>query len=178
MRQLFIITVIAVLVLIGIVAIFFPPILWSLVILGPIIVLGFYDYFQKHHSILRNFPVLGHFRFLLEMIRPEIQQYFIETDINGMPFSRDQRSLVYQRSKKIRDTVPFGTLKDIYEVGYEWVNHSLSPVHLEPKHLRVIVGGPDCTQPYCASLLNISAMSFGSLSKNAILSLSQGAKLG
>jgi glutamate synthase domain-containing protein 2 len=178
MRQQFIIAVVGMLVLNGITAIFFPPILWSLVIFGPVIALGFYDYFQKHHSILRNFPVLGHFRFLLEMIRPEIQQYFIETDINGMPFSRDQRSLVYQRSKKIRDTVPFGTLKDIYEVGYEWVNHSLRPLHLEPKHLRVMVGGPDCTQPYCASLLNISAMSFGSLSRNAILALSQGAKMG
>jgi glutamate synthase domain-containing protein 2 len=115
---------------------------------------------------------------LLEEIRPEIYQYFIESETDGRPFSRDQRSLVYQRAKNARDTIPFGTLKNVYEVGYEWVNHSMQPLHLEPQEMRVTVGGPDCSQPYSASLLNISAMSYGALSKNAVLALNQGAKLG
>ncbi len=134
--------------------------------------------FRLKKAILRNFPVIGHFRYFLEEIRPEIRQYFIESDTEGVPFGRDQRSLVYQRAKKQRDTVPFGTVHDVYKVGYEWVNHSLSPIHLELKDMRIKIGGDECKQPYFASLLNISAMSFGSLSKNAVLSLSNGAKLG
>ncbi|MCH8021992.1 FMN-binding glutamate synthase family protein [candidate division KSB1 bacterium] len=178
MRRLFLLSVFMVLVLVGGIAIFFRPILWSMVFLGPLIMIGFYDYCQKQHAVLRNFPIIGHIRYLLEAIRPEIAQYFIETETSGVPFSREQRSVVYQRSKRVLDTVPFGTIRDVYEVGYEWVNHSLSPLHLEPKDLRVMVGGPECKQPYSASLLNISAMSFGSLSKNAVLALNQGAKMG
>ena len=178
MRTQFIFGSIAVLALISIVAVFYPPILWSLVVVVPLIGIGVYDFNQPKHAIRRNFPVVGHFRYMLEAIRPEIQQYFIENDTDGVPFGRDERSLVYQRAKKVRDTVPFGTLEDVYEVGYEWVNHSMVPIHLTPEDLSVTVGGPDCTQPYTASLLNISAMSFGSLSRNAILALSQGAKMG
>ena len=153
-------------------------ILWSFIFFGPIMLLGIRDLFQTKRAILRNFPVIGHFRYFLEEIRPEIRQYFIESDTEGVPFGRDQRSLVYQRAKKQRDTVPFGTVHDVYKVGYEWVNHSLSPIHLELKDMRIKIGGDECKQPYFASLLNISAMSFGSLSKNAVLSLSNGAKLG
>ena len=178
MRQYFIIAIVIILALIGSIAFFFPPVLWTMVIVGPVILLGLYDYFQTHHAVTRNFPLIGHFRFLLEEIRPEIYQYFIESETDGRPFSRDQRSLVYQRAKNARDTIPFGTLKNVYEVGYEWVNHSMQPLHLEPQEMRVTVGGPDCSQPYLASLLNISAMSYGALSKNAVLALNQGAKLG
>ena len=157
---------------------FFPNFLWSLVIFGPLILLGIFDVTQKSHSILRNFPVLGHMRFLLEEIRPEIYQYFVESDTSGRPFSREQRSVVYARSKNARDTVPFGTVENVYETGYEWVNHSLTPKRMVHDDVRVMIGGPDCKKPYSASLLNISAMSFGALSKNAIMALNQGANIG
>lgn len=178
MRRQFAVISIAVLAAIAIIALFYPPILWSLLLVGPIIAVGVHDYVQTSHAVLRNFPVIGHLRYLLEELRPEIQQYFIELETEGMPFSRDQRSVVYQRAKNVRDTIPFGTQKDVYEVGYEWINHSMQPLHLAERDLRVMVGGPDCTQPYSASLLNISAMSFGSLSANAVQALSQGAQLG
>lgn len=155
-----------------------PGVLWSLVLLLPLWVVGFHDYFQKRRSVLRNFPIIGHLRFLLEAIRPEISQYFIETETGGRPFSREERSVVYQRAKNVRDTVPFGTIRDVYEVGYEWVNHSILPAHVEATELRVTVGGPDCRQPYDASLLNVSAMSFGALSKNAVEALNRGALAG
>ena len=159
-------------------AIGYPGVLWSLIILGPIILLGIQDIFQTRHSILRNFPVLGHFRFFFEEIRPEIHQYFVESDTDGVPFNRQQRTVVYQRAKNIRDTVPFGTERDVYAVGYEWVNHSITARHMEAKDIRVTVASPDCKQPYSASILNISAMSYGALSQNAIRSLNLGAKLG
>jgi glutamate synthase domain-containing protein 2 len=155
-----------------------PKALWLWILLGPLVAIGVYDYFQKQQSILRNFPLLGRMRYLLELIRPEIYQYFIENDTEGVPFDRDQRSLVYQRAKRARDTIPFGTKENVYAPGYEWINHSMVPLHLKPEDLRVTIGGPDCKQPYSTSLLNISAMSYGSLSKNAVLALSQGAKLG
>ncbi len=178
MRRQFLYSVLLISLLIYFVSLAYPPFSWLLVIFLPAFLLGFYDYFQPNHSLRRNYPFVGRFRYVLETIRPEIYQYFVESDTDGVPFSRDKRSLVYQRAKGARDTVPFGTLRDVYEVGYEWVNHSLQPLHLETKDLRVLVGGPDCTQPYSASILNISAMSYGSLSKNAILALSMGAKLG
>jgi len=157
---------------------YYPYVLLSLIPLGPLIILGTQNFFQKNKAILRNFPVLGIFRYFFESIRPEIQQYFIESDTSGVPFNREERSVVYERSKKVRDTIPFGTLKNVYEVGYEWVNHSMQPKELKDYDLRCSVGGPGCTQPYIASRLNISAMSFGALSKNAILSLNKGAKMG
>lgn len=178
MRRQFFLSVVLITTFILLVGIWYPPFLWLYLLFLPAFGLGFYDYFQKKHAVRRNFPFIGRFRYLFETIRPEIYQYFIESDTEGVPFSRDRRSLVYQRAKAVRDTVPFGTLRDVYEVGYEWINHSIVPLHLEQKDLRVHVGGPDCTQPYSASLLNISAMSYGSLSKNAILALSKGAKIG
>jgi glutamate synthase domain-containing protein 2 len=156
----------------------FPAILWSFVLFGPIILLGIRDMTQKSHTLLRNFPVAAHFRYLFESIRPEISQYFIETDTSGRPYSRLERSLVYTRAKKVNDTIPFGTQLGVYDVGYEWVNHSILPIHIPPEEFRVMVGGKDCKQPYNASRLNISAMSFGSLSRNAIEALSSGAKMG
>lgn len=178
MRHLFLTGVLLISLTVMLIAIVWPPILWSWVFFGPVFLWGFYDMIQKKHAILRNFPVLGNFRYFFELIRPEIYQYFVESDTDGVPFSRAKRSVVYQRAKKVRDTVPFGTLENVYQVGYEWVNHSLKPHHLEPQAMSVTVGGPDCTQPYACSLLNISAMSFGSLSRNATLALSAGAKIG
>ena len=154
-----------------------PNALWPWVVLGPMILLGVVDMTQKAQAIRRNYPVLGHMRYFLEVIRPEIYQYFIENDNEGVPFDREQRSLVYQRAKNVRDTSPFGTKIDVYAPGYEWVNHSLLARHIDAEGMRVTIGGPDCKQPYSCSLLNISAMSFGSLSMNAILALSRGAKM-
>ena len=178
MRRYFILFVIAIFILTIIFALYYPTALWSLTVLGPLLLLGLYDYIQRQHAVLRNFPLIGHFRYLFEAIRPEISQYFIESDTSGRPFNRVERSLIYQRAKKVRDTMPFGTQLDVYEVGYEWINHSIRPVHIADQDLRVTVGGPDCQQPYSTSRLNISAMSFGSLSKNAVLALSQGARMG
>ncbi|MEZ4722182.1 MAG: FMN-binding glutamate synthase family protein [Flavobacteriales bacterium] len=153
-----------------------PGAIWLFVIIGPLLVVGFYDMIQKKHAIRRNFPLIGNFRYILEGIRPEINQYFVESNRDGMPFSRESRSIVYQRAKKVLDTLPFGTQQNVYEVGYEWVNHSLKPVHVKPESLRVTIGGPDCKQPYSASILNSSAMSYGSLSKNAVMAINWGAK--
>ncbi len=151
---------------------------WVLAVVSPIVLLGFYDMFQKKHAINRNFPILGRFRFILESIRPEIGQYFIESDLSGRPFNRRQRSVVYQRAKNVRETVPFGTQLNVKEVGYEWIHHSIYPKKFTEHDPRVKVGSKHCKQPYNASVLNISAMSFGSLSKNAIMALNGGAKLG
>jgi len=138
---------------------------------------GVHDVRQARHAILRNYPVIGHLRFLLEYVRPEIRQYFIESDAEAAPFSRAQRSLVYQRSKGEPDNRPFGTQLNVSLHGYEWINHSMQPTKLANHDFRIVIGA-DCAQPYNASVFNISAMSFGSLSANAILALNQGAKLG
>jgi glutamate synthase domain-containing protein 2 len=144
----------------------------------PLVALGIRDVCQTRHAIQRNFPVIGHLRFLMESIRPEINQYFVESDMDGTPFNRVKRSNIYQRAKKELNTTPFGTKRNVYETGYEWINHSLSPKTPGSEVTRIQVGGPDCTQPYLASIFNISAMSYGSLSRNAILALNMGAKAG
>ena len=157
---------------------FWPGAYWGFVVLGPIILLGIYDFIQTKHTIMRLYPVIGHFRYLFESIRPEIQQYFVESNINGRPINREFRALVYQRAKHVRDTRPFGTQFDVYRAGYEWMNHSLMPIQVVDKHPRIRFGGPECLKPYDASPLNISAMSYGALSKHAIMALNKGAKLG
>jgi glutamate synthase domain-containing protein 2 len=151
---------------------------WTFLVWTPLLIRGWQDFLQKRQAVRRNFPLVGNVRYLFEKVRPGIQQYFVESATEGVPFNRDTRSLVYQRAKREPDTVPFGTRLDVYAVGYEWLNHSLAPVHAEPEHLRVTVGGPQCKQPYSASIFNISAMSYGSLSKNAILALNGGARQG
>lgn len=154
---------------------------WSLLALIPIVpifALGMANSLQKKKAVLRNFPLLGTFRYLFEMVRPEIQQYFVEGDTDGMPIPRELRSVVYQRAKQQTDTLPFGTQRNVYEEGYEWISHSLAPQHVDPANLRIKVGGPQCLKPYSASVFNISAMSYGALSKNAVLALNGGAKLG
>jgi glutamate synthase domain-containing protein 2 len=141
--------------------------------------LGLRDLLQRQHSVLRNYPLIGHLRFLFEYIRPEIRQYFIESDNEETPFSRQQRSVVYQRAKGDPDKRPFGTQLDQRAAGYEWINHSLLPTEIPTLDFRVTVGSaPSCTQPYSASVFNISALSFGALSGNAILALNGGAKKG
>lgn len=151
---------------------------WLFVIVLPLLVLGTIDFFQRDHTIRRLYPVVGRFRYVLESIRKEIQQYFVETETSGMPVSREFRSLIYQRAKGDRDTRPFGTVFDVNRDGYEWVNHSLSPKEVTNHNPRIRFGGPECTQPYEASPLNISAMSYGSLGKNAIMALNKGARAG
>jgi len=139
--------------------------------------LGLRDTRQTRHSVLRNYPVIGHLRFLLEFVRPEIRQYFIEGDNEAAPFSRQQRSLVYQRAKGEPDKRPFGTQHDVGAQGYEWINHSLMPTEIASHDFRVLIG-EGRAQPYSASVFNISAMSFGALSANAILALNAGARRG
>ncbi len=141
-------------------------------------VLGFVDYSQPRQAIRRNYPVLAHFRFFFEYIRPEIRQYFIEADRDELPFSRAQRSIVYQRAKGTIDKRPFGTQLDVYQPHYEWMNHSIAPTEIDSHDFRIEIGGAQCTRPYSASVFNVSAMSFGALSANAIMALNEGARRG
>ena len=150
---------------------------WWVLGFAALVLLGVRDVRQTRHSILRNYPVIGHLRFLFEFVRPEIRQYFIEADNDAAPFSRQQRSLVYQRAKGDSDKRPFGTQMNVGALGYEWINHSLAPTHLPTHDFRVLIGD-GLAKPYSASVFNISAMSFGALSANAILSLNAGAKKG
>ncbi|MDJ1499085.1 FMN-binding glutamate synthase family protein [Xanthocytophaga agilis] len=156
------------------------PLAYTYIVLLPVIGIGFYDMFQTRQAIKRNFPILGRGRYIFESLRPKLYQYFIESDTDGTPFSRTHRSIVYQRAKKELDTTPFGTQLNVYDEGYEWMAHSIAA--LDKKLLnhdpRVLVGGPACKQPYSLSIFNVSAMSFGSLSKAAIMALNGGAKIG
>jgi glutamate synthase domain-containing protein 2 len=151
--------------------------LWVL-FLSFLVVVGILDLQQTKHAILRNYPIIGHLRFLLEFIRPELRQYFIESDNEAVPFSRAQRSMVYARAKGESDKRPFGTQMNVREVGYEWLTHSISPSVIDSHDFRVNVGGSECKHPYNISLFNVSAMSFGALSANAVMALNLGAKKG
>ena len=155
-----------------------PWALLALIVVAPLTALGMHNAFQKKRAVLRNFPLLGMFRYGFEAIRPEIQQYFVENDMDGSPIPRETRSVVYQRAKRQTDTLPFGTQRNVYEEGYEWIAHSLAPRDVAHDDLRVRIGGPQCAKPYSASVFNISAMSYGALSRTAVLSLNGGAKLG
>ncbi|UYW00378.1 FMN-binding glutamate synthase family protein [Flavobacterium agricola] len=147
---------------------------------GPLLIFAVvvYDTFQTHHSITKNYPLVGRFRYLFESFRPEFRQYFFEGELDGKPFNRRQRSIVYQRAKNEKQTISFGMQDDPNRVGYEWAAHSVYPKHADSKTFRTLVGGKDCTKPYSASIFNISAMSYGALSKTAIMSLNKGAALG
>jgi glutamate synthase domain-containing protein 2 len=151
---------------------------WPAGIAAVLALLGLRDLLQRDHTLLRNYPLLAWARYLIESIRPEIRQYLLEGDEDQTPFSRSQRSLVYQRAKNTLDKRPFGTQLDVYRPHYEWINHSLQPADVPDFDFRIRIGGPDCSQPYSASVFNISAMSFGSLSAAAIRALNAGAKLG
>lgn len=140
--------------------------------------IGLYNIFQRKKTLLRNFPLLAYFRYFAELIRPEVYQYFIESDDNGQPVSREYRSVIYQRSKRDLDTIPWGTKLDVYQDGYHWFCHSLNAKFLDNHDLRILIGNSQCSQPYNASILNISAMSYGALSPEAVMAMNWGAKLG
>ncbi|MEL7448755.1 MAG: FMN-binding glutamate synthase family protein [Pseudomonadota bacterium] len=178
MKRVFLYLLIALTALLAAAAYVEPRALWAFVILGPVLLLTAYDMLQKRHTILRNYPLIGHVRYILEDARHHIRQYLIQGDKEGDPFTRPQRAVVYQRAKNVSDVQPFGSLQDMYSEGHEWMQHSIAPVDIDDDDPRVVFGNEACTQPYNASLLNISAMSFGSLSANAILALNGGARQG
>lgn len=180
MLRFFVIGVLAVLALLTVVAASIGGAAWWVLValLVALLLLGVYDVVQRQHSILRNYPVLGHIRYLMEDVRPELQQYFIERNYDGRPFDRDTRSAIYQRAKGIKQEQPFGTERDVYQVGYEYLVHSTAPVEPQAEPPKVRVGGPDCTAPYDIALLNVSSMSFGALSANAVEALNRGAAMG
>jgi len=177
-RHYFLILAIALpLIVIGL-SFIWAPILCLFLVLIPVIGLGLIDMFQTKHTIRRLYPFIGRFRYMLEAVRPEIQQYFVESDTSGAPVAREFRSLIYQRAKGARDSRPFGTIFDVNRSGYEWMNHSLMPKHIHDTDPRIEFGAGRCSQPYMASPLNISAMSYGSLSSSAVRALNKGAKMG
>lgn len=180
-RKFFIISSILLPITIILFSIFYHhDISWLLLIVVPLIFIGYYDMLQKKHSVLRNYPLIGRLRYLLEGIRPEIIQYFIEQDTEGAPINRMFRSIVYQRAKKELDTNPYGTKVDVYRIGYEWMCHSVYAKSVDEveQNPRVLIGSKQCKKPYSASIFNISAMSYGALSKNAVMALNKGAKMG
>ncbi len=177
-RRLFVLVSVGALVFVGALAALSPKFLWALAVVLPVSAVGWVDMVQRSQAIRRNYPVIGNIRYLFESFRPELQQYFVESNSSGRPFNREQRSLVYRRAKNVVDTLPFGTERDVYAPGYEWMNPSLLAKHPPATPPRIRVGGPACTKPYDAAVMNISAMSFGSLSTAAIRALNLGAKLG
>jgi glutamate synthase domain-containing protein 2 len=179
-RKIFFVLAISLTVLILAWSYFWIEALFLFLLIGPLIYLGIVDITQTRQSVKRNFPVIGRLRYFFELIRPEIQQYFVESDVDGAPINRNDRSVIYQRAKKQIDTTPFGTQLNVYAEGYEWMTHSIKPLdfHSMDHNPRVRFGGKNCKQPYDMSVLNISAMSFGSLSSNAIQALNAGAKIG
>jgi glutamate synthase domain-containing protein 2 len=148
------------------------------VILAALSGIGVWDMVQEKHSLRRNYPLLANFRYMLEEVRPEIRQYFLESETDGTPFNRSKRAIVYQRAKGALDKRPFGTVQDVNAAGYEWLNHSIQAAQVQSHDFRIAVGGPACKAPYSLSLFNVSAMSFGSLGASAIRALNKGAKMG
>lgn len=177
-RRIYFAVALLILPLTVLLGLFWHPALWLLVLIVPYVLVGYYDLKTTTHNVLNNYPVLGHFRYMLEFVSPEIRQYFVETNESGRPYNRIIRSLVYARAKGQMDTQAFGTQYDIHTVGYHRANHSLAPKHVDISEERVMLGGPQCEKPYLASRLNVSAMSFGALSANAIRALNGGAKDG
>ncbi|MBL4859050.1 MAG: FMN-binding glutamate synthase family protein [Erythrobacter sp.] len=151
---------------------------WALVVTLPLLLIAIWDFFQRKHTLRRNYPLLARIRWIMEDLRPFARAYVVEGDLEGRPFNHDERSLVYARAKGQLDSHPFGTELDVYSEEYEWLAHSIIPNEQAPTEWRVNVGSSQCSQPYSASLLNISAMSFGSLSANAIMALNKGAAVG
>jgi glutamate synthase domain-containing protein 2 len=177
MRHRFLITVLLLAAAVLVASRWWPVAAFAWFPLGLVMVVGLHDMLQTRHTILKNYPVVGHFRYWFEFLRPEINQYFVESETDGRPFSREMRSVAYQRAKDTLDTRPFGTVHDLYEEGTEWIAHSIAARRAAAAP-RIPIGGSRCRLPYEASLLNVSAMSYGSLSKNAVLALSSGARAG
>ena len=181
MRKIFILTAVILLSLLAFVALNVASWVWVIFgIVACLVAFGIYDMVQSKHTLMRNFPLLGRLRWLMEALRPKLYQYFVESDIDGRPINRLDRNTIYQRAKHETDTMPFGTQLDVYAEGYEWMSHSIAPKDFNTlnHHPKVMVGNSACKQPYALSVLNVSAMSFGSLSPNAIMALNGGAKLG
>ncbi|GAC19679.1 FMN-binding glutamate synthase family protein [Paraglaciecola arctica] len=180
MRNIFVIVNVTAWVVMLLLSFKWPNIIWFSLLLLPISLVGLYDMNQTKHAIRRNFPFVGRGRWVMEYLRPFLRQYFFESETDGVPVSRMFRSVIYQRAKGAQDAVPYGTKLDTQAVGYEWIGHSLAAIHAnkETPRQRIDVGGPDCLKPYSASVFNISAMSYGSLSGNAIEALNKGAKKG
>ena len=155
-----------------------PRARWALWLLVPLLAVAAWDFFQRRHTLRRNYPLLARVRWIMEDLRPFLRAYVVEGDLDGRPFNHDQRALVYARAKGELDSHPFGTELDVYSEEYEWLAHSIAPNAGAPQEWRITVGGPQCAKPYDAALLNISAMSFGSLSAKAVLALNRGAALG
>ena len=176
-RQIYYISSITALLLIAIIYLFWPPVAYFLIIAMPLIALGIYD-LRSTHNVLRIYPVIGHFRYMFEFIRPEIQQYFVATNLSGRPYNREMRTLVYERANSEEDAHPFGTEHDIDVSGYHYLPHSISVKKIPESAARIQVGGPDCKKPYLASRINASAMSFGAIGQAAVRAINLGAKLG
>ncbi len=168
----------AILLILAVAACFWGPARWTLLITVPLLLIAVFDFSQKRHTLRRNFPLVARFRWLMETLRPYLHSYIVEGDLEGRPFNHDERALVYARAKGQLDSHPFGTELDVYSEEYEWLAHSIVPNAAAPQEWRCRVGSSQCSRPYDAALLNISAMSFGSLSANAILALNQGAAMG
>lgn len=178
MKRTLVYAILILLLAVGLAGLYWRVFFWAFVILAPLLLLAAHDMFQSRHTLLRNYPVFGHIRYVLEDFRHQIRQYFIEGDREEVPFSRVQRNIVYQRAKNQDDSIPFGKLINVYEPGYEWFEHSICPVDPPDEEPRVTVGNGQCAKTYSASRFNISAMSFGSLSSHAILALNKGAEIG
>jgi glutamate synthase domain-containing protein 2 len=164
--------------LLGLACLVWNPIwLWPWSVLLLLALVGAWD-LQSRHNVLRNYPILGHLRYMLEFVRPELRQYFFESNQSGRPFNREQREIVNKRADGLPDTEPFGTTRDVEGAGFDFAQHSIAPKQVDERYARIIIGGPQCSKPYNSSRLNISAMSFGALSSNAILAMNKGAKLG
>ncbi|MEJ2384401.1 MAG: FMN-binding glutamate synthase family protein [Xanthomonadales bacterium] len=178
MRRLFHIILAALVLLAGVFFLVLWPVYTLFTLLVVLVLVGAYDLLQTRHTVLRIYPIVGHFRYLLESFGPEIRQYFVESDTDGTPIDRNHRAYVYKRAKRQNQTHPFGTERDLNKPGYAWMPHSIYPAETLDEAPRVVIGGPDCAQPYRASLFNISAMSFGALGPNAIRALNKGAAAG
>ncbi|MEP1447250.1 MAG: FMN-binding glutamate synthase family protein [Paraglaciecola sp.] len=180
MRSIFVIATVTAWILMLLLGIKWPSMLWGSLVLIPISLVGLYDMYQTKHALRRNFPFVGRGRWVMEFFRPFLRQYFFESETDGVPISRMFRSVIYQRAKGAQDSIPYGTKLDTQAVGYEWIGHSLAAIHADKETLsqRIVVGSDDCLQPYSASVFNISAMSYGALSGNAIEALNKGAKKG
>ena len=176
-RQGFYVVSIVLFVAVGLITVIWPPILWTLIVLVPLFLVGVYDATHGVHNVLRNYPVIGHIRYFAEFIRPEIQQYFVASNLSGRPYPRETREVIHSRAMGGDGIQPFGTQHDLLSPGIEFAMHSMAPKEPSADIARVMFGGPDCTKPYSASRLNVSAMSYGALSQNAVLAMNRGAAL-
>lgn len=154
--------------------------LYGLILPLPLTLIGMYDLLQRKHNVIRNYPIIGHIRFMAESIRPQIRQYFVENNTDGEPFDHNERKIIHKRARGISDSKAFGTELDVYNQEYEWINHSIvAKPDPDPDDMpRIDIGGPQCDKPYSASIFNISAMSFGALGSHAVMALNKGAKMG